>query len=268
MDIVKTVANALAAEREVFSIGRSVCGNDILCAHRGGKGAQIIMTAAIHARECYTALVVLRQLREFSGESDGGVYFIPLVNPDGARFFETGDAQGSKFLAAHTARHRLWKANADGVDLNCNFDANWGTGKQNKRIAGASDYIGEYPLSAPETRALASFTQKVMPRATVSYHCMGAELYWQFFQDRARSERDERFASAIARHVGVTKVDGDLSSAGGYKDYCVQKLKIPAVTIELISSGNHPFGADDFLPDIERNKDLPEFILDLLGKAE
>lgn len=268
MNIIETVANALSREREVFSIGKSVCGNDILCAHRGGRGAQVIITAAIHARECYSALVALRQLREFKGVADGGAYFIPLVNPDGALFFQTGDAQGSGFLAEHAELHKQWKANADGVDLNCNFDANWGTGKLNKRIAGASDYIGGYPLCAPETRALADLTNRVRPRATVSYHCMGAELYWQFFQDEKRAKRDERLASAIARHVGVTKVDGDLGSAGGYKDYCVQKLKIPAVTIELIAHGEHPFGAEAFLPDIERNKDLPEFILKLLGETE
>lgn len=268
MNIIETVNSALAAERTV-SIGKSVCGNDILCAHRGGySGRQIIITAAIHARECYTALVVLRQLREFSGDSDDGVYFIPLVNPDGALFFQTGDTQGSEFLEANASRNRMWKANAEGVDLNCNFDANWGTGKFNKRTPGPSDYIGEYPLSAIETRALAEFTEKVRPSATVSYHCMGGELYWQFFQDGKRLARDERFASAIASHIGVKKVDGDLDSAGGYKDYCVQSLHIPAVTIELISDGAHPFFADDFLPDIQRNKSLPEFILARLGDTE
>ncbi|MCH5164860.1 MAG: hypothetical protein J1G01_00470 [Clostridiales bacterium] len=265
MSIIDTVSAALKAERDVFPIGRSVCGNDILCAHRGGyAGKQLIVTAAIHARECYTAHVVLRQIAEFAGGGNDGVYFVPLVNPDGALFFESGDTQGSAVLERFKDRHRTWKANADGVDLNCNFDANWGTGEQNKRTVGASDYIGEYPLCAPESLALCRFTERVKPSMTVSYHCMGGELYWEFFQSGVRRVRDEKLADLIAKRIDVKKVDGDLHSAGGYKDFCVQTLGIPAVTIELIKAGEHPFGYEDFLPDILKNAHLPKFILDIL----
>ena len=266
MDIIETVERELKQSgADVTSIGKSVCGNDILCAHRGEYGGkQIIITAAIHARECYTALVALRQLWDFRSKR-GGTYFIPLVNPDGAAFFESGNTFGHLFLRTNAHVHRSWKANANGVDLNCNFDANFGTGAQQSTSAPAAHgYVGEYPLSAPESKALAEFTLSVMPAATVSYHCMGGELYWQFFQDEARRQRDNAFAAAIARHIGVKKVDGELDSAGGYKDFCVQKLGIPAVTIELIKRGNHPFTPDDYEDDIQANADLPAFILDYL----
>lgn len=269
MDIVETVRTELGAAPEVFSIGKSELGKDILCAHCGGHGGkQIIMTAGIHARECYTALVVLRQVREFKRRGADGAYFVPLVNPDGALFFESGDAQNSDVLEAFAADSRVWKANALGVDLNCNFDANWGTGAQNKRRLGASDYIGEYPFGAAESRALKEFTERIKPSATVSYHCMGGELYWEFFQRGAARMRDEAFAAAVAERIDVVKVDGHLDSAGGYKDWCVQRLGIPAVTVELIASGSHPFCAADFAADAEKNARLPEFILDLLCEKE
>lgn len=265
MDIFERVQTALSGATDVFSIGESVCGLPILCAHRGDyDGAQIIITAAIHARECYTALVALEQLLRFDGRG-GGAYFVPLVNPDGALFFEKGETFGKRFLADNVARRREWKANADGVDLNCNFPARHGTGKYNKRIADASDYIGEYPLCAPESAALARFTERVVPTATVSYHCMGGELYWEFFQRGRRRKRDLRLASAVADRIGVKRVDGDLCSAGGYKDYCVSALGIPAVTVELIASGSHPFSPADFAADIERNATLPRFMLDILN---
>ncbi|MDE6201722.1 MAG: hypothetical protein K2M47_07625 [Clostridiales bacterium] len=266
MGIIETVEQELKQSgAAVTSIGKSVCGNEILCAHRGEySGKQIIVTAAIHARECYTALAVLRQLRDFHAER-GGAYFVPLVNPDGAAFFESGSTFGHEFLRTNAHMRKAWKANADGVDLNCNFDANFGTGAQQSRTAPAAHgYIGEYPLCAPESRALAGFTSSIGPAATVSYHCMGGELYWQFFQDEARRQRDGAFAAAVAKHIGVQKVDGELSSAGGYKDWCVQKLGIPAVTIELIKRGNHPFGPSDYDDDITANADLPMFILDYL----
>ncbi len=262
VDIVKRVKTELGAG--AFSIGKSACGNDILCLHRGGFGGKrIIVTAAIHARECYTALVVLEQVKRFCG-ADGGVYFVPLVNPDGASFFERGETFGLSFLRENAHLRKYWKANAEGVDLNCNFDANFGTGAQNKFVRGASDYVGEKPMSAPETRALAAFTADVMPDMTVSYHCMGGELYWEFFQTGAARRRDGRIAEAIAKRIGVKKVDGDLKSAGGYKDYCVQKLRIPAVTIELIKSGAHPFPPRAYAADIMANARLPEYILSIL----
>lgn len=256
----------MRGERDVFCIGKSVCGNDILCAHRGGYGGkQLIITAAIHARECYTALAVLRQLREFDGQG-GGAYFIPLVNPDGAAFFESGATFGKRFLTEHAEMRRQWKANADGVDLNCNFDAQFGGGKEQTAAAPAAHgYIGAYPLCAPESRALAVLTLNVKPAVTVSYHCMGGELYWQFYQDETRRRRDCRLAEAIAGHIGVKKVDGELDSAGGYKDWCVQALHIPAFTVELIARGRHPFFSKDYAADIDANADLPKFILDLLN---
>ncbi len=227
------------------------------------------MTAGIHARECYSALVVLRQVETAVRfpPARGGAYFVPLVNPDGALFFESGEGM-SQFpvLAAHAAERERWKANAEGVDLNTNFDANWACGKSNKLTAGASDFVGCYPLCAPESRALADFTLKVRPAATVSYHCMGGELYWEFFQTERRA-RDFAIASAVADRIEVKRVDGHLFSAGGYKDYCVNSLHIPAITVELIRLGSHPFGPEAYLTDIELNADLPAFILGLLEKV-
>lgn len=262
--IDRVVGELKKSGADIYEIGKSVCGKPVLTAHAGSYyGKQIIMTAAIHARECYTALVVLRQLREFKSKV-GGAYFVPLVNPDGATFFESGDSLGSGFLQKNKHRRLEWKANARGVDLNTNFDANWGTGEQNKRVAGASDYIGSCAMSEPETLALAKLTQEVSPSMTVSYHCMGGELYWEFFQSGMARARDENIAARIAEHISVKKVDGDLNSAGGYKDWCVQKLGIPAVTIELIKSGSHPFPPQAYAEDIEKNAGLPEFILRLL----
>lgn len=272
MDIIETAGKALGAAGAV-RIGRSVCGRPILCAHVGGDGPQILITAAIHARECYTATVVIRQMRELEravrrGAVRGGAWFVPIVNPDGAAFFDSGSTSGSEFLERNADKRLLWKANADGVDLNCNFDAHWGSGRHNKTERGAADCIGACPFSAPESRALAAFTRQVRPSATVSYHCMGGELYWEFFQTGDRRLRDMRLATAVAEHIGVKRVDGDLSSAGGYKDHCVLRLGIPAVTVELIAQGEHPFREEEFAPEAERNARLPEMLIDYLNTEE
>lgn len=280
MRLIETVRSGLLSSGAyVSAIGRSAFGTPILAAHVGSYGgAQIIVTAAMHARECFTALVALEQAASFEGRTPGGAYIVPLVNPDGAEFFESGLVGEDSVtalerfgefpvLAAHTGDRLVWKANAEGVDLNTNFDANWGGGRHNSVTVGASDFVGAYPLCAAESRALWDLTLDVKPTVTVSYHCMGGELYWEFFQCGDRRRRDVALANAIANEIGVKRVDGHLFSAGGYKDACIERLKISAFTVELLSRGTHPFGADAFVAAAQKNAKLIDFILDYIYKV-
>lgn len=210
-----------------------------------GKGAPVLLAQyAMHAREYVTAYVALEEIKYLSERDiEGSVYVLPLVNPDGVRIALTRD--------------KLWKANAKGVDLNVNFDARWGTGAQNKRTAGASDYIGEYPFSAAESAALRNFTLRVMPDMTVSYHTKGEEIYWYFYQQGERAERDRALAEAAASLTGYA-VRTPFSSAGGYKDWCVEKLSIPAITIEAGADWlPHPIGKERAAEIFRKNKDVP-----------
>ena len=140
-----------------------------------------------------------------------------------------------QMLAAEGASHTMWKANARGVDLNVNFDAEWGRGALNSRTPGGSNYIGPKPLSESESRALAAFTLKVRPFVTFSFHTKGGEVYWQFM-----GGGDRRGAELLAAATGY-KIKLTPGSAGGYKDWCIQKLGIPAYTVECGSDGlSHP----------------------------
>lgn len=162
----------------------------------------------------------------------------------------------------------LWKANADGVDLNVNFDARWGEGRENGFYKSSQNYIGKYPFSARETRALANFTKRIKPCATISYHLKGEEIYWEFGQTSHRRYRDKRYAEAIAKYTGYKAVTPQ-GSVGGYKDWCIQELKIPSFTIEV---GNdkfpHPFPYDQFSVIFEQNKDLPRRLLNTVVKDD
>ncbi|MDE6104658.1 MAG: hypothetical protein K2G38_03100 [Clostridia bacterium] len=200
-------------------IGYSLQGREIFAFHIGdGCGRQFISTYAIHGREWITAKLALKHIRV--GVKCGG-WIIPLMNPDGAEI-----SQGS---------YPMWKANARGVDLNCNFDANWGSGKLNTKIRGSENCIGDFPFSESETAALRDFTIKVRPFVTLSFHTKGEEIYWQF-----DGRGDKRGADILAAATGcVPKII--YGSAGGYKDWCIKKLKIPSYTIECgADSLTHP----------------------------
>ena len=262
---------------ETGSIGESELGRAIPYIHVGGEsGKQIIVTGGIHAREHVSSLLVIRQaiyiLNNFPSADlkTDGIYFVPMVNPDGNLICAFGENAVPKSRRARlkeingNAPFSLFKANANCVDLNTNFDARWGEGKHNVKTPSSANYIGRFPFSESETRALKDFTLKVKPAATVSYHAIGREIYWQFGQNEKDMRRDTLIAEYLNGFLNYRLVSDDGTSVGGYKDWCISALKIPSFTIELVSDAeySHPLYDDKCIDeDFEKNKLLPQNLL-------
>ncbi|MGN0818025.1 MAG: M14 family zinc carboxypeptidase [Candidatus Coproplasma sp.] len=209
-------------------IGYSFRGRKIFAFHTGSDyGAQYISTYAIHGREWICARLAIKHIKI---STRVGGWIVPLVNPDGATISQT--------------QFPLWKANARGVDLNVNFDADWGEGRLNTKFKGSENCIGDRPLSECESAALARFTLKVKPFVTLSFHTKGGEIYWEY-----NGAGDEFGAKILSEATGYPykKIAG---SSGGYKDWCIQKLGIPAYTVEC--------GRDSLSHPITRLKDIRE----------
>lgn len=208
-------------------IGYSFCGREIFAFHIGSEfNRQFISTYAIHGREWICARLALKHIK--LGVRRGGGWIIPLVNPDGALISQQ--------------KTPLWKANARGVDLNCNFDASWGRGVLNTTVRGGENCIGDSPFSETETVSLRDFTRRVRPFVTFSFHTKGEEIYWNF-----EGGGDERGADILEKLTGYKK-KLLFGSVGGYKDWCISELKIPAYTIEC--------GSDELSHPITKLKDL------------
>lgn len=255
------------------SIGRSVSGAHLLCFHVGPqKGPQLLVTGGIHAREWVTSLLVMRQAYAYRNERELGMFFLPMVNPDGCTLSQTGVTSFPTYAAKLTELNgnsrdfSMWKANLRGVDLNCNFNARHGKGKGNTFTPGAQSCVGATPESEAETAALVHFTRSVKPVMTVSYHAQGREVYYEFGQKGETLSRDRRIAAAVADYLGYKLVDGDLGSAGGYKDWCITELKIPAVTIEIIDDAAMRPPNESALKGEEKNIWLPTLLKQVLRK--
>ncbi len=235
---------------EKFVIGKSIFNKPIYCFKIAATVRPVIIFQyAIHAREYITTYLALEHIKaHVLTKKTGTVYFIPAVNPDG--------------IAICNSVNPLYKANGRGVDLNVNFDAMWGTGKSNTTQSGSENYIGKFPFSEPETTALKDFTLKVKPDVTVSYHSKGEEIYWQFFQKGKRAIRDLGLAQAVAKETGY-KIKKTPFSAGGYKDWCIEKLKIPALTIEVGSDLlSHPIQKEELGRIYEKNRNVVQVVID------
>jgi g-D-glutamyl-meso-diaminopimelate peptidase len=241
---------------ETRVIGQSVSGRPISAFHVGGNGKQIIVTGAIHAREWITAALVVELCKHFKstphiagcgGSPPAGFWFIPLCNPDGAEISLDGGKP-------------LWKANTRGVDLNVNFDADWGGGAQNVRTAGAENYIGEKPESEPEVIALVNFTKKIRPAAVIAYHSKGEVIYYSGCGKCKK--RDIKIVRKIAAATGYEPMTSE-NSTGGYCDWVRKEFNIPAFTVEV---GNdnlpHPIGTEHLDEIFLQNRDVPAILAD------
>lgn len=231
-------------------IGQTENGNLIpFFAVRKSDFPVIICVYSIHAREYITTYLAIEQIKDFSKNGKlGTVFFVPALNIDG--------------IEIALKDKPLYKANARGVDLNVNFNAKWGKGEHNVFIKGDENYVGENPFSESETRAIRDFSVITMPNATISYHSKGEEIYWYFSQDKTTSKRDYMIAKELSRATGY-KLKLTPNSVGGYKDWCIDSLKIPSFTIEVGNDSlTHPIKKESLDLIYQQNKDVINTIVE------
>ena len=242
---------------------------------------QILIFGAMHAREYITTQTVMRQLCEaidavngyggtYRGISDAEllqgmtIHFVPLSNPDGVAISQFGlNGINNESIRSQVASiggdYEQWKANARGVDLNRNFDAGWYEFGGSPRPA-ADRYKGTSPGSEPEAAALIKLTQDYHIKRAISYHTVGALIYWYYKQSGAVLDESRKFANEISSVTGYP-LDDDYTAvdAAGYKDWAVYKLGIPSITIETgAESGyyDNPVPQRFFNGIWERNKNV------------
>ena len=255
-------------------IGTTAYGRPLRTLVIGTGPRKVIYSAAHHANEWITALVLLKFAEDLAlAISEKGtvfgtdaqtiaeaatIYMVPLVNPDGVDLV-TGDiAPGSlQYEAAHTLADFYpaipfpegWKANLLGVDLNLQYPAGWLQAREVKFSQGFTrpgprDYVGRFPLDQPESRALAGYTEFIGPSLVLAYHTQGKVIYWQFRDYEVPGAR--ALAETFARLSGYALEDTPYeSSFAGYKDWFIQEFRRPGFTIEA-GLGENPLPLAQF----------------------
>ena len=240
----------------------------------GNGPRKVIYTAAHHANEWITSLVLLKFAEELAEAIHAGgeifgqkaerirqavtIYMVPMVDPDGVDLvvgaIETGDVQ-------YTLAQRIsqdfpgvpfpdgWKANLLGTDLNLNYPAGWLMAREIKFSQGyvrpaPRDYVGRAPLNQLETQALAAYTEVIDPELVLAYHAQGKEIYWQFMNYEIPGA--EELGQLMAQVSGYTLAETPYASSfAGYKDWFIQQFRRPGYTIE-VGTGENPLPLEQF----------------------
>ena len=240
----------------------------------GTGDRKVLFSAAHHANEWITALILLKFVEELARAVRSGgtvygvpaqnivnnttIYTVPMVNPDGVDLVTGAITSGS--LQYETARSLAnyypripfpdgWKANLLGVDLNLQYPAGWLQAREIKFSQGYTrpgprDYVGRAPLNQREALALAELTELVDPAVVLAYHSQGQVIYWQFrdYEVPGARELGEEFARVSGYALADTPYE---SSFAGYKDWFIQDFRRPGYTIE-VGTGENPLPLSQF----------------------
>ena len=264
---------------DVKVIGKTKFDRKIIAVERilDNSFSTAIFVAGVHARENIATDMLFEMIQSgmFDNIKSFNLSFILMANPDGVAI-ESGELDS--FPKEHrdwleningSSDFSMWKANAFGVDINNNFDARFNTNVHALSPA-SQGFPGQRAMSENETIAIANYTRQRNAFFTISYHTKGEEIYYNFFQSGKRLIRDKIIAERFQKSTGYKIVNVERGSSGGYKDWCVQKLKIPALTIELGSDDwSHPIGREHLAEIFERNKTIAsdaEFAYNVFGR--
>lgn len=262
---------------DTVAVGQSTTGQEISGYHIGNySGPQILIEAGIHAREYPSSLTVVGMAKYLATQeiTNGGIYIVPLVNPDGARLVLDGldwitCAKTREYLLSindGSTDFSQWKADIWAVDLNVNFPALWGGGSQNMFCPSPANWVGYYPASEREVRVLMDLTANILPALTLSYHTKGNVIYYGF-ETLTPEEiaRDLRIADIISSINGYQPIKTE-NSTGGYSDWVSKTYRIPAFTVEVGDSSLPTPIPLSAVPDaIARNQAVPQAMLDYLN---
>ena len=152
------------------------------------------------------------------------------------------------------------KANAAGVDLNRNFDAEWEELDLRKQPS-FEKYKGTAPESEPETGLIAEQIRNNDYEFYISYHTSGQVIYYDVPGNTrlTRSQSINR-ATWFRQMTGytpvseVSAVSADNLDLGGATDWAMSKMKIPGVCLE-IGLGSSPVKASEFSTIFMQNRE-------------
>ncbi|HET8822765.1 MAG TPA: M14 family zinc carboxypeptidase [Thermoleophilaceae bacterium] len=267
-------------------IGKTIQGREIIAlkitrdARRLADGARpaSLYMGTVHAREWIATEMTRRLLHHFvDGYGEDAeitnlvntreLWFMPVANPDGYQYTFTDERLWRKNLRNNDSDPAI--TNADGVDLNRNYDERWNYDNEGSSTEMSSlTYRGSAPASEPETKAHQALIDRMKFKFLLTYHSYGPLLLYPYgWQVQTPSFDDPLFVEYTGTDANPAVegfdpgVGADLYTTNGTTDdYAYSKTGALSWTPEL-SEGcegcGFVFPDDEALVQAEFEKNLP-----------
>lgn len=261
------------------TIGYSHCKREINAFTVGNTDETVLYIGGVHGMEYITSRLLMRhfmrlcenyknctkfngyQVRSFL--NNRGLTIVPCLNPDGAAISKIGANSAGELsefvIRASCGDAEHWQANAVGVDINHNFNADWENVRRREREAGIytpgpTKFGGDFPESEPETKAITNYCRTKNIRHALAFHSQGEEIYYTFGDNTpSRSHTLANLMNMLSNYK-LSEPEGT-AVGGGFKDWFIEELNKPAFTVE-VGIGTNPLPDTDLDAIYERLEEM------------
>ena len=248
---------------KIETFAKSVCLRDIKSLQIGNKNNMVFWVGAFHGMEWLTSFLLLKFLKNlcdsiksekrlfgidiFNQLQKRGLLVIPCLNPDGVEISTRGSDSAGKYKnfvkEISQGNTSSWQANAHGVDLNHNYNADWEELHELELKNGITSpaitrYGGTRPESEPETQALVNLCKKYDFEHAIAFHSQGEEIYWRYGDSISKDSFLLAKLFAVSSGYTLSAPEG-LAVGGGFKDWFISEFNKPGFTVE-IGKGKNP----------------------------
>lgn len=222
---------------EYSIIGKSVEGRNIDSYRFGNGETDLVFIGGIHGGYEWNSTFLAYEFIDYFTENQEAVpenitiHIIPSANPDGLfkvtgkdGRFETSDVSLSETVLAEG------RFNANGVDINRNFDCNW---KPQSTWRSKVVSAGDEAFSEAESKVIRDFVYEITPDAVIFWHSQANTVYGSECNGDPLLETIDIMNkySQASGYNAVTFFDA-YEISGDSADW-LSKIGIPAITVEF-----------------------------------
>lgn len=219
-------------------IGKSVEGRDISARTYGAGTTSLLFVGGIHGGYEWNSVLLAYEFIDYLNEfpevipEDMSITIIPNVNPDGVykAVGKEGRFSQEDAVNVETSIQESARFNANGVDLNRNFDCKWQPTSTWRSVEVSA---GTEAFSEPEAQALRNIVNKKEPIGVIFWHSQSNAVYASECEDGILPGTLS-LMNIYADASGYPSVDSfDAYPITGDAEGWLASVGIPAITVEL-----------------------------------
>jgi len=220
---LKISDNVASDEAEpVIYIDGAIHGNEWI-------GVEAALFTAKHLLENYESDPIIQNIVD-----NAEIWIVPMLNPDGHSNLSNQPFPRAASLLEVGRKNRMDTCCTHGVDLNRNYDSDWG----NTAYGASHDptsmyYCGPNAFSEPETSAVRDLLNANPPSASISYHSYGQYITYAGETDSASIYLAQNMSTLIGAVNGMHYDSRYTQKSGGAKEWIYDTFSCPAFVIEL-----------------------------------